>query len=117
MLSTTDIQAILQYGGPAVLLIFLLVSTIVVLWRHYLTQVKEWTETQLEESKAMITMVERSTSAITNLTELLKTLVASNNAYQGEMRNKVETALSELRAFRLEVMQQLYRHGTDGRRH
>lgn len=108
-LSTSDISSIMQYGGPVVMLIFMLVSAIVVLWKHYLAQVKSWTESQLEDNKAMIEVAERSTNAIANLTELLRTASTTNSAYQAEMRSKVETALAELRQFRLEMSELRYR--------
>lgn len=108
-LSTSDISSIMQYGGPVVLLVFMLVSAIVVLWKHYLAQVKAWTESQLEDSKAMIEVAEHSTNAIANLTELLRTASTTNAAYQAEMRAKLDTALSELRQFRLEMSELIYR--------
>lgn len=94
----------MQYGGPAALLVFILIAAITVLWKHYLSQVKVWTESQLADNKAMIEVAERSTNAINNLTELLRASATSNSAYQAEMRNKVDAALGQLQQFRLEML-------------
>lgn len=112
-MSSADIQSIMQYGGPAALLVFLLVATVVALWKHYQTQAKIWTDSQIEDTRSMIEVTERSTNAIQNLTELLRSSAANNAAYQSEMRNKVDTALNELRQFRMEFIS---RNGNGGRR-
>lgn len=101
MISSTDIQAIMRYGGPVVLMIFLLLGAIVVLWKHYLTQVKVWTDSQIEDTKSMIEVTERSTSALANLTELLKSSANANILFQSEIRSKLDSALAEIRQLQM----------------
>lgn len=102
-MSESDIQSIMQVGGPAALLIFILIGAITMLWKHYLSQVKVWTEAQLADNKAMIEVAERSTNAINNLTELLRASSINNVAYQTEMRSKADAMLKEFNEVKMEL--------------
>jgi hypothetical protein len=102
-MGAAEIQEIMQRGGTTTLLIILLVTGLALLWRYHLSCVKSWTESQLVDTRAMIAASERSTSAILNLTELLKANAASANAYQVEMRSRVYGELNELQKFRGEM--------------
>lgn len=98
-----EVQEIIKNGGTTVLLIIILLGGLVMLWRYHLSCVKSWTETQAVDTRAMIASSERSTSAIINLTELLKANAAAANAYQVEMRSRVYGELNELQKFRGEM--------------
>src|ERR1700733_12551988 len=93
----------MKLGGAPALLIFLLITCIIVLWRYHMQQSKIWAENQLTDTRAMIAASERNTSAIVNLTEMLKTSAASNSTYQTEMRSRVYGELNELQKFRGEM--------------
>lgn len=102
-MSPGDLQGLIERGGISTLLIFLLITAVIMLWRDGSAKQKHWTETQSEDTRAMIESNERNTSAIIQLTELLKANAVAANNYQTEMRTRVYGELEQLQKFRGEM--------------